>query len=115
MVTAKRLEILEYRIKIMDPEEKEIYKFLGIEQADGIKTNKVFEPVKGKVNKRVKMLNNTKLNDVNLVRAINTKVIPVVAYPMNTCKFTGGKLTELDQVIKREMRSKNKLGKQSSD
>ena len=99
----------------MDPEEKEIYKFFGIEQADGIKTNKVFEPVKGKLNKRVKMLNNTKLNDVNLVHAINTKVIPVAAYPMNICKFTGGKLKELDQVIKREMKSKNKLGKQSSN
>ena len=48
---------------------------MGIEQADGIKTKKVFERVKGEVNKRVKMLTNTELNDVNLVRAINTKVL----------------------------------------
>ena len=61
------------------------------------------------------MLNNTKLNDSNLVHAINTKVIPVAAYPMNACKFNGGELKELDQVIKRELRSKNILGKQSSD
>ena len=88
---------------------------MGTEQADGIKTKKVFEPVKDKVNKRVKMLNNTGLNDVHLVRAINTKAIPVAAYLMNICKFTGGELKELDQVIKREMRSKNKLAKQSSD
>ena len=82
---------------------------------DGIKTKKVFERVKGKVSKRVKMLTNTELNDVNLLRAINTKVIPVAAYPMIICKFTGGELKELDQVIKRELRSKNMLGKQSSD
>ena len=75
---------------------------MGIEQADGSKTKKVFEQVKGKVSKRVKMLTNTELNDVNLVRAINTKVIPVAAYPMNVCKFTGGELKELDQVIKQE-------------
>ena len=61
------------------------------------------------------MLTNTKLNDLNLVHAINTKVMPVAAYPMNACKFNGGKLKELDQVIKRELRSKNILGKQSSD
>ena len=97
----------------MDPEENGIYKFLGIEQADGIKTKAVFERVKGEVNKRVKM--NADLNDVNLVRAINTKVIPVAAYLMNVWKFTGGELKELDQVMKRELRSKYMLGKQSSD
>ena len=102
-------------MKTIDPDENETYKFLGIEQADGIKTKKVFEQVKGEVSKRFKILSNTELNDVNLVRAINTKVIPVAAYPMNVCKFTDGELKELDQVIKRELRSKNILGKQSSD
>ena len=106
---------VEERMKTMDPDENEIYKFLGTEQADGIKTKKVFERVKGEVNKRFKMLTNTELNDVNLVHAIATKVIPVAAYPMKICKFTGGELKELDQVIKRELRSKNMLGKQSSD
>ena len=99
----------------MDPDENEIYNFLGIEQADGIKTEKVFERVKGEVNKRVKMLTNTELNDVSLVSVINTKVVPVAARPMNVYKFNGGELKELDQVIKRGLRSKYMLGKQSSD
>ena len=115
MVKGKGLEVLEERIRVIDSDKNEIFKFLGIEQADGIKTKKVFERVKGKVNKRVKMLTNTELNDVNLVRAINTKVIPVAAYSMNVCKFTDGELKELDQVIKRKLRSKNILGKQSSN
>ena len=115
MVKGKGLEVLEERIRVIDSDKNEIFKFLGIEQADGIKTKKVFERVKGKVNKRVKMLTNTELNDVNLVRAINTKVIPVAAYSMNVCKFTDGELKELDQVIKRKLRSKNMLGKQSSN
>ena len=115
MVKGKGLEVLEERIRVIDSDKNEIFKFLGIEQADGSKTKKVFERVKGKVNKRVKMLTNTELNDVNLVRAINTKVIPVAAYSMNVCKFTDGELKELDQVIKRKLRSKNMLGKQSSN
>ena len=57
----------------------------------------------------------TKLNDKNLVKVINTKVIPVAAYPMNVCKFTQSELTELDQVIKRELRKNNMLGRQASD
>ena len=83
MVRGEGLEVLGERMKTMDPDENETYKFFGIEQADGIKTKKVFKRVKDEVNKRFKMLTNIKLNDVNLVHAINTKVIPVAAYPMN--------------------------------
>ena len=71
--------------------------------------------MKGEVNKSVKILTNTELNDMNLMDAINTKVAPVAAYRMNVCKFTSGELKKLRQVIKRELRSKNMLGKQSSN
>ena len=112
MARGERLEILKERIKTMDPDKNEIYKLLGTKQANGTKTKKVFERVKGEVNK---MLTHTELNDVNLVRAINTKMIPVVAYPMNVCKFNGGELKGLDQVIKCELRSKNMPRNQSSN
>ena len=42
-------------------------------------------------------------------------MIPVAAYPMNVCQFNKGELMELDQVVKRELRSKNMLGQQGSD
>ena len=71
--------MLEERINAMDPDENDIFKFLGIEHADGIKTKKVFERVKFEVRKRVPMLINAELNDANLVRAINAKVILVAA------------------------------------
>ena len=73
MLRGEELEVLELRINAMDPEENGIYKFLGIEQADGIKIEAVFEWVKGEVNKRVKMLTNTDLNDVNLVAQLTQK------------------------------------------
>jgi len=115
LVKGEGLDVLKERMKTIDPDQNDICKFLGIEQADGIKTKKVFERVKDEVAKRAKMLINTEVNDVNLVRAINTKVIPVAAYPMNVCKFNGGELKELDQVIKREMRTKKMLERQASD
>ena len=70
MVRSEGLQVLEERMESMDPDENEIYKFLGIEQADGIKTKRVYEQVKHEVTKRVRMLINTELNDSNLVRAI---------------------------------------------
>ena len=106
---------MEERMQMMDPDENEIYKFLGVEQADGIKTKAVFERVKAEVSKRVRMLVDTELNDANLISAINAKVIPVASYPMNICKFSSGELNQLDQVIKKELHAKNMLGRQVSD
>ena len=99
----------------MDPDEDEIYKFLGVEQADEIKTKIVFERIKEEVTKSVRMLVNTELNDANLISTINAKVIPVAAYSVNVCKFNNGDLNQLDQVIKKELRVKNMLGRQASD
>ena len=76
-----------------------------------IRTKTVFDRVKEEVSKRVKMIANTELNDANLIKAINMKVIPVAAYAMNICRFIVGELKELDQTIKRELRGKNMLGK----
>ena len=80
-----------------------------------IRTKTVFDRVKEEVSKRVKMIANTELNDANLIKAINMKVIPVAAYAMNICRFNIGELKELDQTIKRELRGKNMLGKYASD
>lgn len=57
------------------------------------------------------MLVNTGRNDRNLISAINIKVIPVAAYSMNVYKFSKGELNKLDQIVKRELRSKKMLGK----
>ena len=61
------------------------------------------------------MTANTELNDDNLIKAINMKVITVAAYAMNICKFNVSELKELDQTIKRELRGQNMLGKQTSN
>ena len=102
-------------MKTMGPDENEVYKFLGIEQADGIRKKTVLERVNEEVLKRVKMIVNTKLNDANLMKAMSMEAIPVAAYAMNICRFNDGELTELDQTIKRELRGKNMLEEQASD
>ena len=62
------------------------------------------------------MLVNTELNNTNLISAINVKVIPVAAYSMNVCKFSKRELNELDQIVERELRSKQIMPeKQASD
>ena len=115
MVRGEVIQVLQERIKTTDPDENEIYKFLGIEQVHGIQMKTVFERVKEEVSNRVKKIGNTKLNDVNLIKTITMKIIPVAGYAMNICRFIVGELKELDQTIKRELRGKKMLGKQASN
>ena len=115
MVRGEGLQVLNERMKTLNPDENEVYKFLGIEQADGIRTKNVYDRVKGEVEKRVEMIASTELNDANMIKAINVKVIPVATYAMNICKFTMAELRTLDQVVKRELRAKFMLGRQASD
>ena len=115
MVRGEGLQGLHERMKTIDPNQNETYTFLGVEQADGIKAKEVYARVKGEVTRRLEILTKMELNDKNLFRAINTKVIQDAAHPMNECRFTKTELTELDQIIKRELRKNNMLGRQSSD
>ena len=110
MVKGERLQVLNEKMKAMDPDE-----FLGVEQADGIKMKEVYNRVKEEINIRMNVITRTKLNDKNLVKTVNTKVITVVAYPMNVFKFTQSELTELDQAIKRNLIKNNMLGQQASN
>ena len=115
MVRGEGLQVLEERMKMMNPWTKMRSTSSWESQADCIKTKTVYERVKEEVTKRVKMLTKTELNDGNLIKAINMKVIPVATYAMNVCKFTVAEFKELDQIIKKELRVKNMLGRQASD
>ena len=76
MVKGEGLQVLNERMKIIDPGENEIYKFLGVGQADGIKKKEVYNIVKEEIGRRMNIITRTELNDKNLGKAINTKVIP---------------------------------------
>ena len=57
-------------MKTMDPDGNETCKFLGIEQADSIRTKTVFKRVKEEVLRRMKIIINTELNDANLIKQV---------------------------------------------
>ena len=60
----------------MNPDNNESYKILGIEQADGININDVYNRVKEDIS-RTDIITRAELNYENLVKSINTKVIPI--------------------------------------
>ena len=56
----------------------------------------MFKRVKEEVSKKVKMIANAELNDTNLIKLINKKVIAVAVYAINICRFNFRELKELN-------------------
>ena len=101
MITGEGLSVIEEKIKALDPEQREIYKFLGCEQAEKIDMERVMARVNWETEKRTNVLVQQDLYDKNLIKAINRNVIPVTGYMMNVCTFTKQKSDELDKAIKK--------------
>ena len=115
MVKAEGLPVLEEKMKALDPEMNEVYKFLGCEQSDDIDAKMVLERVKKEIKKRTEHLVKLHLNDKNLMKEINCRVIPVAGYIMNVCVIRKGELEKLDKMVKDILRERKFHGRQASD
>ena len=85
MVKGEGLAVLEERMKPLDPEQNELYKFLGWEQGNKFDVKKVMQRVKKEIAKRLEQLIEVNLNDENLVKTINSRVVPIAGYVMTVC------------------------------
>ena len=61
MVKDEGLPVLNERINTMGADENEIYRFLGVEQADGIKMKEVHNRVKEEINRKINIIAKIKL------------------------------------------------------
>ena len=113
IVKGEGLAVLEERMKALDPEQNEVYKFLGCEQGNKIDVKKVMQRVKKEIAKRLEQLIEVNLNDENLVKAINSRVVPVAGYVMNVCNLGKGDIEELDKIVKTTLRKQGFHGKQA--
>jgi hypothetical protein len=86
MVKGDGLAVLEERIKALDPEQNEVYTFLGCVQGDKIDVRRaMMQGVKKEIAKRLEQLMGVNLNDENRVKAINCRVVPVRSWICHEC------------------------------
>lgn len=98
------MTVLERNIKASDPEQNEIYKCLGCEQANKTEVEKITEIVKKEVLSRRDQLVRIYLHEINLIKAINYRTVSVAAYIVNVSKLQKQGITELDRSIKAILR-----------
>ena len=73
--------------RIKTPKEKENFKYLGILEADTIKQAKMKEKITKKYHRRTRKLLESKLSGRNLIKGLNTWIVPLIRYSRSLLKW----------------------------
>ena len=85
---------IDTAIRDLDPEET--YRYLGVNEGDGINHASTKEKIRKEYYQRIRLVLKTELNSKNRIEAINTLAVPVVQYSFNIINWTLADLNRLD-------------------
>ena len=103
---------IDTAIRDLDPEEA--YKYLGVNQGDGINHTSMKEKIRNEYYRRIRLVLKTELNSKNCIEAINTLAVPVVQYSFNIINWNLADLNWLDTKA-RELLTSNKMHHPKAD
>ena len=64
--------------EVQELDQEGVYKYLGVDENDGIQHSKMKEKIRKEYNRRVRLILRTELNGRNKVEAINSLGVPVI-------------------------------------
>ena len=99
---------------IRDLDQEEFYKYLGVNESDGIQHSHMKETIRKECYCRVRAILKTELNSANRIEAINTLAIPVVTYSFNIVNWTLSDMKKIDTKI-RKLMSCNRMHHPTAD
>lgn len=94
---------LETAIKELDPESS--YKYLGVNEGDGIEHASMKEKIRKEYYRRIRLVLKTELNSKNRIEAINTLAIPVVQYSFNIINWNMSDILRMDRKTRKLLTS----------
>ena len=93
--------ILEVDKVIKELDQEGTYKYLGVNEGDGIQHAKMKEKFRIECIRQVKAIMRTELNSKNRIIAINTLAIPVVIYSFNVINWNLNYIKKIDTKIQK--------------
>lgn len=88
---------LDVGTTIQDLEQEGTYKYLGVNEGDGIQHAKMKEKIRKEYYRRIRLVLKSELNAANRIDAINTLAVPVVTYSFNIINWKMEELMKLDR------------------
>lgn len=105
---------LEANIEIRNMEEGEVYKYLGMEEKDGISHARMKAKLRDEYNRRVRKILRTELSAANKLTAIGTFAVPVLQYSFGIVEWTTKEMKGIDTKT-RKMLTMHKAHHPSAD
>ena len=96
LTTSENIQIdINTTIKQLNPEDS--YKYLGINEGDGIQHAMMKEKIRKEYYRRIRLITKSELNAANRIDAMNTLAVPVVTYSFNIIDWTEQELQNVDR------------------
>ena len=102
LVTSENIELSDDTI-IKQLDQEGTYKYLGVNEGDGVQHSKMKEKIRKECIPRVRSILKTELNSKNKLTAINTLAIPVVTYSFNVINWNLRELKKIDTKIRKQL------------
>lgn len=87
---------LDEKTSIRNLDIGESYKYLGVEEMDGIDNNKMKTKISKEYYRRVRKILGTELNATNKIKAINTLAVPLMTYSFGIVDWPRSELGKVD-------------------
>ena len=88
--------MLDESTTIKELEQDKVYKYLGIDEGNGIQHSKMKEKLRKEYYRRVRLILKSELNARNKIEAINTLAVPVLQYSFNVINWRVQEIINLD-------------------
>ena len=98
---------------IQDLEQSETYKYLGMEEGEGLQHHEMKGKIWKEYKRRVKLVLKSELNSRNKIAAINTLAVPVIVYSYGIINWKLDEIQDLDRMTRKQLCMNRMLAKKA--
>ena len=103
----------EWHKVIQDQDQAETYKYLGMEEGEGIQHHKMKVKIKKEYKRRIKLVLKSELNVRNKIAAINTLAVPVTLSICGVIDWKLDEIQDLDRMTRKQLCMNQMLAKKA--
>ena len=89
--------------EIQDLNQAETYKYLGMEEGEGVQHHKIKVKITKEYKRRIKLVLKSELNARNKIAAINTLAVPVILYSYGVIDWKLDEIQDFDRMTRKQL------------
>ena len=98
---------------IQNLDQAETYKYLGMEEEEGVQHHKIKVKIRKEYKRRIKLVLKSELNARNKIATINTLAVPVILYSYGVTDWKLDKIQDLDRMTRQQLCMNQMLAKKA--